>query len=92
MKGNKVSGKVEFPAYASFGGVGGVCLRLVGGKDKKTAIYHRDAGAWETRARFEEDGSLVFAEPGPKGPDWTEPIPGQACTEEEWREDNAGYV
>lgn len=78
----------SFPRFIT---LGQTAVRLDKMKADGIAIYHRDAGDWETEVKW-IDGTLTAAAPSPYGPQWDKPVECQPCTHGEWYNSNLGYV
>jgi len=76
-----------FPKFIAIGEPKGTAVRHEG-----NGVYYRDAGAWETQARWSAEGKLEVAQPTPEEPDWSKVRPGVPITREQWANDNKGTV
>lgn len=74
----------KFPKYVK---VNGIALARSGRRD-----YWRAAGAWGITAVMNEQGSPVVGPKQDRRLKHMVGLPLIECTEDEWREDNRGYV
>ena len=57
---------------------------------KGKGVYYRDAGMWEVRAKWKEGKLVAVTRKGPMASAYGEEL--VECTNEEWRDDNQGYL
>ena len=76
--------------YPTFVAIGTVTVRLVK-VNNKMATYYRHAGAWDVLVKRTEDGKLICAHnTGPLA--HSNGVEAKECSQQEWEEDNAGYI